>query len=115
MAECGSSDGHDLPGSATVFTKSGCEKSNRLLIYMVEEQMIQTEHDERRKRKLMTQQEVAEIAGCSVGRLQYHVNHGLLERPKGRLRSRYYYTEAQAAAIAKYFESRNGWERVNRG
>jgi hypothetical protein len=77
--------------------------------------MITTEHDERRKRRLMTQREVAEIAGCSVGRLQYHVTHRLVERPNGRLRSRYYYTETQAQAIADYFKNRKRWQQVQHG
>ena len=74
--------------------------------------MIQTLHDERRKQRLLTQGEVAAIAGCSVGRLQGHTRRGLIELPKQRLGSKFFYSEGQAKEIKKYFKSRKLWERL---
>ena len=74
--------------------------------------MIETLHDERRKQRLLTQVEVAAIAGCSVGRLQGHTRRGLIELPKQRLGSKFFYTEGQAKEIEKYFKSRTLWERL---
>ena len=74
--------------------------------------MIQTQHDEKRRLGLLTQCEVAEIAGCSVGRLQGHTRRGLIELPKQRLGSKFYYSEEQAEQIKRYFESRKLWQRL---
>jgi len=73
--------------------------------------MIHTQHDERRKRNLLTQREVCEIAGCSPGRLQYHTRHGQIDPPERRLHSRFFYTEEQARKIAAYFKGRAKWLR----
>ena len=74
--------------------------------------MLYTLHDERRKQRLLTQCEVAAFAGCSVGRLQNHTRHGLIELPKQQLGSKFYYTESQAKEIKNYFESRTLWQRL---
>ncbi len=74
--------------------------------------MIQTLHDERRRQRLLTQCEVAALAGCSVGRLQGHTRKGLIELPKQRLGSKFYYTETQAKEIKNYFEGRKRWGRL---
>jgi hypothetical protein len=73
--------------------------------------MIRTLHDERRRQHLLTQTEVAKIAGCSVGRLQNHTRKGHLELPSQRLGSRFYYNERQAKEIKTYFECHQRWER----
>ena len=77
-----------------------------------EDTMIQTLHDERRQRGLLTQNEVAAIAGCSVGRLQGHTRRGLVEMPNQRLASKFYYSEEQAEQIKRYFKSHKLWERL---
>jgi hypothetical protein len=74
--------------------------------------MIQTLHDERRKQRLLTQCEIAAIAGCSVGRLQGHTRRGLIDLPQQRLGSKFFYSEAQAKEIKNYFESHKRWERL---
>lgn len=74
--------------------------------------MIQTQHDEQRRRRLLTQNEVSELAGCSTGCLQYHVRHGWLAGPSERLHARFYFTEQQAREIAAYFAARNRWQRI---
>jgi hypothetical protein len=74
--------------------------------------MIQTLHDERRRQRLLTQCEVAQLAECSVGRLQGHTRRGLIDLPKQRLGSKFYYTEGQANEIKKYFKGRKRWERL---
>ena len=73
--------------------------------------MIQTQHDERRRRRLLTQKEVCQIAGCSTVTLQYHARHGWIAEPTARLHARYYYTEEQATEIAAYYASRKRWQR----
>lgn len=75
---------------------------------------MKTIHDERRRRKLLTQREVAELAGCSVGRLQNHTQIAGLELPGQRLGSRFFYTEAQAKEIKHYFKSRQRWDRITK-
>jgi len=74
--------------------------------------MIQTLHDERRQQHLLTQCEVANFAGCSVGRLQNHTRKGKLELPSQRLGSRFYYTEKQAKDIKEYFNCQQRWQRI---
>ena len=75
--------------------------------------MIDTQHDERRRRKLLTQREVAEQVGCSVGRLQFHTRCGKVELPGERLGSKFYYTQMQAKDIGRYFKNRERWQRVD--
>ena len=75
--------------------------------------MIQTIHDERRQQQLLTQREVAELAGCSVGRLQCHTRKGMLDLPSQRLGSRFFYSETQAREIKAYFRNRQRWDRIN--
>ena len=76
--------------------------------------MIATQHDERRRRGLLTQQEVCDLADCTHGRLQYHARRGWIEAPDSRLGSRVFYSENLARRIADYFRSRTLWERRTR-
>ena len=73
--------------------------------------MISNLQDIRRKRRLLTQQEVCEIAGCSAGRLQYHTKKGAIEPPNALHGSRLYYSETAARQIAQYFNGRDPWQR----
>ena len=73
--------------------------------------MIETQHDERRKQKLLTQREVCQMAGCSAGSLQYHLRHGWIEQPAARLHARFYFTKTQAERIAAYLGDRKRWQR----
>ena len=74
--------------------------------------MIETQHDERRRQRLLTQCEVAALAACSVGRLQNHTRRGCIEPPSQRLGSKFFYTQEQAKEIKKYFKSRERWQRI---
>ena len=42
--------------------------------------------------------------GCSVGRLQGHTRRGLIDVPKQRLGSKFYYSEEQAEEIKVFRE-----------
>jgi len=93
-------------------------KSNRSLIYIrsehKENHMIEYEHDRRRKLRLLTQQEVCDLAGCSRGCFQHHLRHGWIEAPAERLNSRFYYGEEQTARIVEHFRQRKRWERCSK-
>ncbi len=75
--------------------------------------MISTQHDRRREKGLLTQKEVCERAEISASGFQYHLTRDLVEAPEGRLCSRFFYTEAQARRIEKYFKGRKPWQRLN--
>jgi hypothetical protein len=72
---------------------------------------MQLEYEERKRLGLLTQTEVCELAGCSPGRLQYHIRHGWLDPPSERLFSRFYFGAEQAERIVQYFRGRERWER----
>jgi len=76
--------------------------------------MIETEHDQRRKLRLLTQQEVCDLAGCSRGCFQHHYRNGWIERPAELLNSRFYYSEQQAERIAERFQKRKRWNRCSK-
>ena len=76
--------------------------------------MIEYEHDQRRRLRLFTQQEVCDLAGCSRGCFQHHLRHGWIKAPAERLNSRFYYGEEQTARIVEHFRQRKRWERCSK-
>jgi hypothetical protein len=65
-----------------------------------------------RKKRLLTQVEVCEIADCSTGRLQYHTRRGLIAAPDASLGSRLFYSQVAARQVANYFAARQPWGRI---